>query len=143
MEADSFPTEMTKKQKAYARAGVDVELANKLKRGIQSLVRQTHGLQVLGKIGGFGGLFRASFPGMREPVLVAGIDGEWFCGDSLRIDLERAWEYRHRAVVVVHDVNRGRRFVHGSRDWKTARSFLRDLDVAGVRVTGAAGVSVH
>jgi phosphoribosylformylglycinamidine cyclo-ligase len=29
---------------------------------------------VLGKIGGFGGLFRAKFPGMREPVLVASID---------------------------------------------------------------------
>jgi phosphoribosylformylglycinamidine cyclo-ligase len=65
---------MTKKQKAYARAGVDVDLGNKLKRGIQSLVRQTHGPRVLGKIGGFGGLFRAKFPGMREPVLVASID---------------------------------------------------------------------
>jgi phosphoribosylformylglycinamidine cyclo-ligase len=66
---------MTKKQKAYARAGVDVDLGNKLKRGIQSLVRQTYGPQVLGKIGGFGGLFQANFPGMREPVLVASIDG--------------------------------------------------------------------
>jgi phosphoribosylformylglycinamidine cyclo-ligase len=65
---------MTTRKKAYARAGVDVDLGNKLKRGIQSLVRQTHGPQVLGKIGGFGGLFRANFPGMREPVLVASID---------------------------------------------------------------------
>jgi phosphoribosylformylglycinamidine cyclo-ligase len=67
--------DMTKKQKAYARAGVDVDLGNRLKRGIQSLVRRTHGPQVLGKIGGFGGLFRANFSGMREPVLVASIDG--------------------------------------------------------------------
>jgi phosphoribosylformylglycinamidine cyclo-ligase len=65
---------MTTRKKAYARAGVDVDLGNKLKRGIQSLVRQTHGPQVLGKIGGFGGLFRANFPGMRQPVLVASID---------------------------------------------------------------------
>jgi phosphoribosylformylglycinamidine cyclo-ligase len=65
---------MTKKKKAYARAGVDVDLGNKLKRGIQSLVSQTHGPQVLGKIGGFGGLFRGNFAGMREPVLVASID---------------------------------------------------------------------
>src|SRR6201982_3607968 len=65
---------MTKKKKAYARAGVDVDLGNKLKRGIQSLVRQTHGPQVLGKIGGFGGVFRANFPGICEPVLVASID---------------------------------------------------------------------
>src|SRR5437762_4332889 len=69
-------------KKAYARAGVDVDLGNRLKRGIQSLVRQTHSPQVLGKIGGFGGLFRASFPGMREPVLVASIDG---VGTKLKI----------------------------------------------------------
>jgi len=65
----------SRNKKAYASAGVDVDLGNRLKRGIQSLVRQTHGPQVLGKIGGFGGLFRANFSGMREPVLVASIDG--------------------------------------------------------------------
>jgi len=70
------------KRKAYARAGVDVDLANKLKRRIGSFVRQTHGPQVLGKIGGFGGLFRASFPGMRDPVLVASVDG---VGTKLKI----------------------------------------------------------
>jgi phosphoribosylformylglycinamidine cyclo-ligase len=69
-------------KKAYARAGVNVDLANKLKRRIQSLVKQTHGPQVLGKIGGFGGLFRANFSGMREPVLVASIDG---VGTKLKI----------------------------------------------------------
>ena len=73
---------MTKNGKAYARAGVDVDFGNKLKHGIQSLVRQTHGPQVIGKIGGFGGLFRASFPGMREPVLVASVDG---VGTKLKI----------------------------------------------------------
>jgi phosphoribosylformylglycinamidine cyclo-ligase len=62
-------------KKAYARAGVDVDLANKLKRGIGAFVRQTHGPRVLGKIGGFGGLFRANFPRMREPVLVSSVDG--------------------------------------------------------------------
>ena len=65
---------MTKKKKTYASAGVDVDLGNKLKRRIQSLVRQTHGPQVLGKIGGFGGLFRADFRSLRDPVLVASID---------------------------------------------------------------------
>jgi len=69
-------------KKAYARAGVDVDLANKLKRDIGAFVRQTHGAQVLGKIGGFGGLFRASFPGMRDPVLVASMDG---VGTKLKI----------------------------------------------------------
>ncbi len=68
---------MTKKKKAYARAGVDIDLGNRLKHQIQSLVKETHPAaagQVLGKVGGFGGLFRASFSGMREPVLVASID---------------------------------------------------------------------
>jgi phosphoribosylformylglycinamidine cyclo-ligase len=61
--------------KAYAQAGVDVELGNTLKRGIQSIVRSTHGPEVLGKIGGFGGLFRADFKGMKDPVLVSSVDG--------------------------------------------------------------------
>ena len=78
----STSLDMTKKQKAYARAGVDVDLGNRLKSRIQSLVRRTHGPGVLGKIGGFGGLFRANFPGMREPVLVASIDG---VGTKLKI----------------------------------------------------------
>jgi phosphoribosylformylglycinamidine cyclo-ligase len=73
---------MTTRNKAYARAGVDVDLGNRLKGQIQSLVRQTHGPQVLSKIGGFGGLFRVNFPGMREPVLVASIDG---VGTKLKI----------------------------------------------------------
>ncbi len=59
-----------KKKKAYARAGVDIDLGNRLKRQIQSLVKQTHGPEVLGKMGGFGGLFCANFSEMREPILV-------------------------------------------------------------------------
>jgi len=70
------------KKKAYARAGVDVDLGNKLKRRLQTLVRRTHGPQVLGKSGGFGGLFAPNFSGMREPVLVASIDG---VGTKLKI----------------------------------------------------------
>ena len=73
---------MTKKKKAYARAGVDVDLGNRLKRKIHGLVRRTHGPEVLGKIGGFGGLFAPNFSGMREPVLVASVDG---VGTKLKI----------------------------------------------------------
>ena len=63
---------MTKK--AYARAGVDVDLGNFVKRRIQARVKNTHGPEVLGKIGGFGGLFAPNFSGMRAPVLVASVD---------------------------------------------------------------------
>lgn len=69
-------------KKAYARAGVDVDLGNQLKRGIHELVRQTHGPEVLGKIGGFGGLFAPNFKALREPVLVSSIDG---VGTKLKI----------------------------------------------------------
>jgi phosphoribosylformylglycinamidine cyclo-ligase len=93
---------MTKKQKAYAHAGVNVDLGNKLKHGIQSLVRQTHGPQVIGKIGGFGGLFRANFPGMREPVLVASIDG---VGTKLKIAFALNKHDTVGADLVNHCVN--------------------------------------
>src|SRR5437762_5726443 len=93
---------MTKRKKAYARAGVDVDLGNKLKRGIQSLVRQTHGPQMLGKIGGFGGLFRVSFPGMHEPVLVASVDG---VGTKLKIAFAMHKHDTVGADLVNHCVN--------------------------------------
>lgn len=62
------------KRKAYARAGVDVDLGNRVKKRIQARVQSTHGPEVLGKMGGFGGLFAPDFAGMREPVLVASVD---------------------------------------------------------------------
>ena len=93
---------MIKKKKAYASAGVDVDLGNRLKKQIQSLVKQTHGPRVLGRIGGFGGLFRASFPGMREPVLVASIDG---VGTKLKIAFALNKHDTVGADLVNHCVN--------------------------------------
>ena len=68
-------TRNPKPKKAYAAAGVDVDLGNRVKSGIQALVKGTHGPEVLGRIGGFGGLFRPDFRGMRDPVLVSSVDG--------------------------------------------------------------------
>jgi phosphoribosylformylglycinamidine cyclo-ligase len=89
-------------KKAYASAGVDVDLGNKLKRRIQSLVRQTHGPKVLGKIGGFGGLFRADFGAMRDPVLVASIDS---VGTKLKIAFAMNKHGTVGADMVNHCVN--------------------------------------
>jgi phosphoribosylformylglycinamidine cyclo-ligase len=89
-------------KKAYAHAGVDVDLGNRLKRRIQSVVKKTHGPQVLGKIGGFGGLFRASFPGMRDPVLVASIDG---VGTKLKVAFAMDKHDTIGADLVNHCVN--------------------------------------
>ncbi len=91
-----------KQTKAYASAGVDVDCANRLKREIASIVRPTHGPQVLGKMGGFGGLFRASFPGMREPVLVASIDG---VGTKLKVAFALDKHDTVGADLVNHCVN--------------------------------------
>src|SRR6266496_2742830 len=93
---------MTKKAKAYARAGVDIDLGNRLKRQIQSLVKQTYGPQVLGKVGGFGGLFQARFAGMREPILVASIDG---VGTKLKIAFAMDKHDTVGADLVNHCIN--------------------------------------
>jgi phosphoribosylformylglycinamidine cyclo-ligase len=66
---------MSDRLKAYARAGVDVDLGNKVKASLPALLKSADRPEVLGKVGGFGGLFSASFPKMKEPVLVASIDG--------------------------------------------------------------------
>jgi len=89
-------------KKAYAHAGVDIDLANQLKRKIHSLVRRTHGPRVLGKIGAFGGLFRANFPELREPVLVASIDG---VGTKLKIAFAMDKHDTIGADLVNHCVN--------------------------------------
>ncbi len=89
-------------KKAYARAGVDVDLGNRLKRKIQGLVRQTHGPEVLGKIGGFGGLFAPNFAGMRAPVLVSSIDG---VGTKLKIAFAMDRHDTVGADLVNHCIN--------------------------------------
>ena len=93
---------MHRKRKAYASAGVDVDLGNRLKSHIQSLAKQTHGPCVLGRIGGFGGLFRAKFSGIREPVLVASIDG---VGTKLKIAFAMDKHDTVGADLVNHCVN--------------------------------------
>jgi phosphoribosylformylglycinamidine cyclo-ligase len=93
---------MTKKKKAYALAGVDVDLGNLVKRRIQARVKSTHGPEVLGKIGGFGGLFAPNFSGMREPVLVASVDG---VGTKLKVAFALDRHDTVGADLVNHCVN--------------------------------------
>ena len=89
-------------KKAYARAGVDVDLGNRLKSRIQDAVRQTHGPEVLGKVGGFGGLFAPDFRGMKEPVLVSSVDG---VGTKLKIAFAMNRHDTVGADLVNHCVN--------------------------------------
>jgi phosphoribosylformylglycinamidine cyclo-ligase len=58
----------------YRSAGVDIDAGDELVERIKPAVGRTHRPEVIGGLGGFGGLFRVPL-GYREPVLVAGTDG--------------------------------------------------------------------
>src|SRR5438552_1859165 len=62
-------------QKAYARAGVDIDLGNRVKATLPQLLASTHRREVLGKVGGFGGLFALDTRKYKRPVLVSSVDG--------------------------------------------------------------------
>ncbi|MFN0069124.1 MAG: phosphoribosylformylglycinamidine cyclo-ligase [Limisphaerales bacterium] len=63
------------KPKAYAAAGVDIDLGNRLKATLPQLLASTHRREVLGKVGGFGGLFALDVRKYRQPILVSSVDG--------------------------------------------------------------------
>jgi phosphoribosylformylglycinamidine cyclo-ligase len=58
----------------YRAAGVDIDAGNALVERIKPLVKRTFRPEVMGGLGGFGGLFDLSGK-YREPVLVSGTDG--------------------------------------------------------------------
>ncbi len=70
---------------SYAKSGVNLQLAHRVKASLPSLLRRATRPEVLGKIGAFGGLFRARFRNYREPILVASMDG---VGTKLRVAIE-------------------------------------------------------
>ncbi|MEN6310951.1 MAG: phosphoribosylformylglycinamidine cyclo-ligase [Acidobacteriota bacterium] len=59
----------------YAKAGVNIDAADRFIKLIKPLVRTTERPEVLGTIGGFSGLFRPRLGGMKRPVLVSSTDG--------------------------------------------------------------------
>lgn len=59
----------------YRQAGVDIDEAQRALRAIAGGLQSTYNDRVIGGIGGFGGLFRASFPELENPILVSSIDG--------------------------------------------------------------------
>lgn len=66
----------------YRDAGVDIAAGNRAVELMKSHVKSTWRPEVLGDLGGFGGLFALNLGKYREPVLVAGTDG---VGTKLRI----------------------------------------------------------
>lgn len=71
-----------KSQRAYTAAGVDIELGNRVKAGLPKWLEQTRRREVLGKVGGFGGLFALNTRRHPQPVLVSSVDG---VGTKLKI----------------------------------------------------------
>jgi len=62
-------------QLTYREAGVDIDAGNKAVDLMKKHVRSTYRPEVLGDIGGFGGLFALNTEKYRQPVLVSGTDG--------------------------------------------------------------------
>ncbi len=90
------------KQKAYAAAGVDIDLGNKVKATLPQLLASTHRREVLGKVGGFGGLFQLDLKKYREPILVSSVDG---VGTKLKIAFQMDKHDTIGADLVNHCVN--------------------------------------
>jgi phosphoribosylformylglycinamidine cyclo-ligase len=90
------------KQKAYARAGVDIDLGNKVKSTLPQLLAATHRPEVLGKVGGFGGLFALDVRKYKQPVLVSSVDG---VGTKLKIAFAMGRHDTIGADLVNHCVN--------------------------------------
>ncbi len=63
-----------KKVITYAEAGVDIDAGNKAVELMKDSVRATYRPEVIGDLGGFGGLF-ALGSNYKDPVLVSGTDG--------------------------------------------------------------------
>lgn len=66
----------------YADAGVDIDKADKLVDKIKKISQQTPRSGVIGKIGGFGGMFSLDISNIANPVLVSSTDG---VGTKLKI----------------------------------------------------------
>jgi phosphoribosylformylglycinamidine cyclo-ligase len=63
-------------QITYAQAGVDIEEGARAVDAIKGVVKETYRPEVIGDIGGFGGLFSiAAAKDMADPILVSGTDG--------------------------------------------------------------------
>jgi phosphoribosylformylglycinamidine cyclo-ligase len=66
----------------YRKAGVNIGAGEKVVERIRKSVRSTFTKNVLVDIGSFGAFYRASFPGIADPVLVSSVDG---VGTKLKI----------------------------------------------------------
>ncbi len=81
---------------------MDIDLGNQVKATLPQLLASTHRREVLGKVGGFGGLFALDLKKYREPVLVSSVDG---VGTKLKIAFAMDRHDTIGADLVNHCVN--------------------------------------
>lgn len=86
----------------YKSAGVDIEAGDEAVFRIKECVQSTFNENVLTDIGAFGGMFRASFGDMADPVLVSSIDG---VGTKVKIAAMMGKYDTIGADLVNHSVN--------------------------------------
>jgi phosphoribosylformylglycinamidine cyclo-ligase len=86
----------------YASAGVDISQGDRTKQRIKYLAQKTFNKQVLGDIGGFGGLFRLDTAKYANPVLVSSADG---VGTKLKVAFALEMHQTVGADLVNHCVN--------------------------------------
>ena len=90
------------KPSAYAAAGVNIALGDKVKHGLKQTLKSASRPEVLAAVGGFGGLFDLSKLNYKHPVLVSSVDG---VGTKLKLAFETG---NHGCVgqdIVNHCVN--------------------------------------
>ena len=86
----------------YSKAGVNIDLGNRLKSSIPNIVKNATRPEVLGKIGGFGGLFKLDTSKYKNPVLVSSTDG---VGSKLKLAFKYDTHYDVAHDLVNHCVN--------------------------------------
>lgn len=93
---------MGNKKSAYSRSGVDIALGNQVKEGLPALLASTRRKEVLGEVGGFGGLFALNTRKYQSPVLVSSVDG---VGTKLKVAFDARKHDTIGQDLVNHCVN--------------------------------------
>ena len=97
-----MPDEPKSHSVTYADAGVDIATGDRAKDRIKFLAQKTFNRNVLGGIGGFGGLFRLDLQRWKSPILVSSADG---VGTKLKIAFEMGLHHAVGQDLVNHCVN--------------------------------------
>jgi phosphoribosylformylglycinamidine cyclo-ligase len=98
----AVPEETETRHVTYADAGVDISRGDQAKSRIKFLAQKTFNRNVLGEIGGFGGLFRLDLQRWKNPILVSSADG---VGTKLKVAFELGQHQTVGVDLVNHCVN--------------------------------------